>query len=81
MEMRSVSRGEELCLEELVELFFSSSSRFSFVRNTRLEGSAIDARKVRSVWRSTIRKVAPSASVLGERLLASKLALVGGSGG
>lgn len=80
MEMRSVSRGEELCLEELVELF-SSSSRFSFVRNTRLEGSAIDARKVRSVWRSTIRKVAPSASVLGERLLASKLALVGASGG
>lgn len=51
-----------------------------FVRNTRLEGSAIDARRVRSVWRWTIRKVAPSASVSGEQLLAGKPALVGGNG-
>lgn len=51
-----------------------------FVRNTRLEGSAIDARKVRSVWRWTIRKDAPSASVSGGRLLAGRLALVGGNG-
>lgn len=51
-----------------------------FVRNTRSEGSAIDARRVRSVWRWTIRKVAPSASVSGEQLLAGKPALVGGNG-
>lgn len=51
-----------------------------FVRNTRSEGSAIDARRVRSVWHWTIRKVAPSASVSGEQLLAGKPALVGGNG-
>lgn len=51
-----------------------------FVRNTRSEGSAIDARRVRSVWRWTIRKVAPSASVSGEQRLAGKPALVGGNG-